>query len=58
MAVECKFKTLGKPMNLIGFNNFCNDEAIQKRYVVNRNLNTTHNNSQFIQGFLVGKIKP
>ena len=57
MAVECKFKTLDKPLNLIGFNNFCNDEVIQEKYVVNRNLNIVHNNTQFIQGFLVGKLK-
>jgi len=55
-AVECKFKVLKQPINLIGFNNFCIEEGIENRYVVNRNLNTTNNNVQFIQGFLASQI--
>jgi predicted AAA+ superfamily ATPase len=55
-AVECKFKKMEKPINLQGFNNFCNEENIDNRYVVNRNLNTTFNNAKFLQMFLAGKI--
>jgi len=56
-AIECKFKTWGKPINLIGFNNFCIEEGIEKKYVVNRNLNTGYDyNVRFIQGFLSSRI--
>ncbi|MCL2133123.1 MAG: DUF4143 domain-containing protein, partial [Bacteroidales bacterium] len=51
-AFECKFKTLDKPINLIGFNNFCEAEGISRKYIINKNLNTTHQGTKFIQGFL------
>ncbi len=57
-AVECKFKKFNEPINLIGFNNFCNAEKIEKRFVINTTLNILHNGTRFIQGFLVGKITP
>lgn len=56
IAVECKYKTLTKPVSLAAFNRFCDDENIQKRYIVNKNLNTIHNGVKFIQGFLVKTI--
>ncbi len=56
-AVECKFKTLKKPVSLLGFNRFCESESIDRRYIVNRNLNTQHNQAKLVQGFLVPKIK-
>jgi len=56
IAVECKYKTLTKPVSLAAFNRFCDDENIQKRYIVNKNLNTIHNGVKFIQGFFVKTI--
>jgi predicted AAA+ superfamily ATPase len=55
-AVECKLKRMDNPVNLQGFNNFCNDENITNRYIVNRSLNTTHNGAKFLQMFLTSKI--
>ena len=56
IAVECKYKTMTKPVSLAAFNRFCDDEDIRKRFIVNKNLNTTHNGAKFIQGFLVKTI--
>ena len=56
IAVECKCKTMTKPVSLAAFNRFCDDENIQKRYIVNKNLNTTYNGVKFIQGFLTNSI--
>ena len=56
IAVESKYKTMSKPVSLAAFNRFCDDENISKRYIVNKNLNTTHNGVKFIQGFLVKTI--
>jgi predicted AAA+ superfamily ATPase len=56
IAVESKYKTMTKPVSLAAFNRFCDDEGIQKRYIVNKNLNTTHNDVKFMQGFLVKTI--
>jgi predicted AAA+ superfamily ATPase len=56
-AVECKLKRMNNPVNLQGFNNFCNYENITNRYIVNRNLNVTHNGTKFLQMFLASKIK-
>ncbi|MDR0981787.1 MAG: ATP-binding protein [Culturomica sp.] len=55
-AVECKLKAMTKPVKLIGFENFCNEENIENRFVVNSTLNTLHNGTHFIQGFLTDKI--
>lgn len=56
-AFECKFKILNRPVNIIGFNNFCNDEGIEKRYIINRSLNTINDNTQFVQGIFTSKIE-
>jgi len=56
IAVESKYKTMTKPVGLVAFNRFCDDENIRKRYIVNKNLNTTHDGVKFIQGFLVKNI--
>jgi len=56
IAVESKYKTMLKPVSLVAFNRFCDDENIQKRYIVNKNLNMNHNGVKFIQGFLVKTI--
>ena len=55
-AVECKFKTLDKPIHLIGFNRFCLEEKIEKKVVANKNLNATQQDTHFIQGFLTNKL--
>jgi hypothetical protein len=55
-AIECKYKTLQKPISVASLNNFCLAESIEKKVIVNRNLNATYNNSKLIQGFLVDRI--
>jgi predicted AAA+ superfamily ATPase len=57
IAIECKYKNLAKSISLAGLNNFCETEEITRKYIVNRNLNTTDKNTKLIQGFLVGHIK-
>lgn len=56
LALECKFKRLEKPIGNVALNNFCDQEGIQKRYLVNRNLNDKNKGVKYIQGFLVDKI--
>jgi len=56
IAVESKYRNMTKSSGLVAFNRFCDDENIRKRYVVNKNLNTTHNGVKFIQGFLAKNI--
>ena len=51
IAVNCKYKTMSKPTNLVAFTRFCDDENIQKRYIVNKNLNMIHNDVKFVQGY-------
>jgi predicted AAA+ superfamily ATPase len=58
LAAECKFKTLTKPVSLAAFNHFCDHEAITDRYIINRNLNTTHRAAKFLPAYLVPKINP
>jgi predicted AAA+ superfamily ATPase len=55
-AVECKFKVMDKPVSLAGFNHFCEEESIQERYIVNRNLNSAYRETKFLQSFLAAKI--
>ncbi|MDR2843602.1 MAG: DUF4143 domain-containing protein, partial [Candidatus Symbiothrix sp.] len=57
LAVECKFKSLEKPISLAGFNAFCEEESIENRYIINRNYNARFNNAQLIPGFLAPKIR-
>jgi predicted AAA+ superfamily ATPase len=56
-AIEVKFKNFVKPLNIKALNTFCDDEGIENRYVINKTLNTVYNQTKFIQGFLVSKIK-
>jgi predicted AAA+ superfamily ATPase len=56
IAVESKCKTMVKPVSLTAFNRFCDDEGIRKKYIVNKNLNATHNGVKYIQGFLAKTI--
>jgi predicted AAA+ superfamily ATPase len=55
-VVEVKFKNLDKPLNIKALTVFCQDENIQDKYIVNKMLNTTHNGTKFIQGFLVPQL--
>jgi predicted AAA+ superfamily ATPase len=57
MAIECKYKNLPKPISIASLNNFCKTESISRKYIVNNNLNTTHNETKLIQGFLVNRVK-
>jgi predicted AAA+ superfamily ATPase len=57
IAVECKFKMLQKPISLQGFNNFCIEEDINRKYIINQNLNSIRNETKLIQGFLTDKIR-
>lgn len=54
VAIECKFKSLDKPINIRSLNNFCEMEGIRRKYIVNQNLNAIYNDTKFIQGFLAG----
>lgn len=56
LAIECKYKNLEKPVSIAGMNNFCQAESIEKKYIVNLNLNATCNNAKLIQGYLVDRI--
>jgi len=56
-AIECKYKTFQKPTRLLALENFCAENNIQEKYIVNQNLNTKTINTHFLQGFLVGKMK-
>ena len=56
MAMECKFKKMTKPVSLQSLNNFCEEENIAHKFIVNLSLNIVHNNTKLIQGFLADKI--
>jgi predicted AAA+ superfamily ATPase len=56
-AIESKFKKFEKPVKLQGFNNFCKEEKISNRFIINRNLNLTANDAKYLQMFLTGKIE-
>jgi len=56
-AMECKYKTFQKPARLLVLENFCEQNNITERYVINQNLNTKTDKAHFIQGFLTAKIK-
>jgi len=43
-------------MSIASLNNFCLSESIEKKYIVNKNLNAIHKNTKLIQGFLVSSI--
>ena len=55
MAFECKFKTLDKTISVAGLNNFCEEENIGEKYIINKNFNRFENGTRFLQGFLTGK---
>ncbi|MDR2938298.1 MAG: ATP-binding protein [Prevotellaceae bacterium] len=55
-AVECKCKTLDKPISVQALNRFCEEENIAHKFIVNLNLNTVHNGAKLIQGFLTDKM--
>lgn len=55
-AIECKFKRIAKPVSFPNLSNFANEESIEKRFVVNLNLNGFHNNIQYVSGIAVDRI--
>ena len=57
MALECKYKKMAKPVSLQTLNGFCEEEDIAQKYIVNLNLNTVHNGTKLIQGFLADKVR-
>ncbi len=56
-TVECKYKTLDKPSHSKSLTVFSEMEQINKRMIVNKNLNTTDLNVKFVQGCFAGKIR-
>jgi len=56
-AIECKYKIFQKPARLLALENFCLQNNIQEKYVMNQNLNTKFNGTHFLQGFLIEKLK-
>jgi uncharacterized protein len=56
LAIECKYKTLEKPSHSKALNVFSEMEEMDKRLIVNKNLNLFDRNVKFIQGYLAGKI--
>ena len=56
MAIECKYKKFEKPVNIVALNNFCNDESIDDRYVVNINSTFSHNKVKFVPGIVCDRI--
>jgi uncharacterized protein len=55
-AVECKYKTLDKPMHSKALTVFSEMEQIEKRLIINKSLNITDRNVKFLQGYLAGKV--
>ena len=55
-AIECKCKTLQKPVSIQALNRFCEEENITQKIIVNQNLNTVYNGTKLIQGFLTDKL--
>jgi predicted AAA+ superfamily ATPase len=56
-AIECKYKIFQKPARLKALENFCAQNNIHEKYVINQNLNTKNTETRFIQGFLIEKLK-
>jgi len=55
-AVECKYKTFEKPSHSKALNAFSDMESIEKRYIINKNLNITDRGVKFLQGYLAARI--
>lgn len=56
-AVECKYKTMDRPMHSRALSAFSSLGNVSERYIVNRNLNTTDQEIRFIPAVLVPKIR-
>jgi len=56
-AIECKYKIFQKPARILALENFCAENNIQEKYVVNQNLNSKTTGAHFLQGFLIEKLK-
>ena len=55
-AVECKYKIFQKPSHSKALTAFSEMEAIEKRYIINKNMNITDRGVKFLQGYLTAKI--
>jgi len=56
-AIECKYKIFQKPARLLALENFCLQNSIYEKYVINQNLNIKFNETHYLQGFLIEKLK-
>lgn len=56
LAIECKFSTFQKPSHSRSLNAFSTMEGIEKRFIINKNLNASDRGVRFVQGYLAGKI--
>ncbi len=54
-AFECKYKTFEKPSHSKARNAFSGMEYIEKRYIINKNLNITDRGVKFLQGYLAAR---
>ncbi|MBQ1723949.1 MAG: DUF4143 domain-containing protein, partial [Muribaculaceae bacterium] len=55
-AIECKYKKFDRPINILALNNFCDEEAIEERYVANINSTFSHNKVKFVPGIVCDRI--
>lgn len=56
IAIECKYKTMAKPVQSRSLISFSDLERISRRYIINRNLNTISKSTHFIPAVLTGRI--
>ena len=55
-AIECKYKSLEKPINIAALNNFGNEENINNRFVANITYHGDHNGLNFVPGIIADRI--
>ncbi len=55
-SIECKYKSLYKPINIRALNLFSGNENIKKKIVFNQTLNNFSGDTLFIQGYFAGKV--
>ena len=56
IAIECKYKTMAKPVQSRSLISFSDLERVSRRYIINRNLNTISKSTHFIPAVLTGRI--
>ena len=55
-AIECKYKSLEKPISIAALNNFGNEENINTRFVANITSHGDHNGLNFVPGIIADRI--